>query len=131
MRSAGWQPCDQMTRPSSSPRAILASRLLWAALHNGMCNRAREWLADVVASARNAPYVDGLTAELGTCAADLVSAYSQAGDIRTAAQLAWEFRATLLSETYLAIRRRDLGGDQADYMHAITKHLEEHHERGR
>jgi hypothetical protein len=32
---------------------------------------------------------------------------------------------SLLSESYLATRRRDLGGEQADFVYAITKLAEE------
>jgi len=34
-------------------------------------------------------------------------------------------RTSLLSESYLATRRRDLGGDQADFVYTITKLAEE------
>jgi hypothetical protein len=111
-------------------RAMLASQLLWAALGEGARDHARQWLAEVTAGARNAPDLDALTVELGKCAADLISAYWQAGDTGTAAQLARESRAALLSEPYLAARHRDLGGDQADFVHAITRLAEQEHEPG-
>lgn len=102
-------------------RGMLASRLLWVNLQRGARDRAGAWLAEVTAAAGNAPYLEALTAELGTCAADLISAYLDAGDVGTAKRLARESQVALLSETYLAIRRRDLGGGQADYVHTITK----------
>jgi hypothetical protein len=102
-------------------RGMLASRLLWEALQSGARDRAREWLAEVAASARNAPNREALTVELGKCAADLITAYWQAGDIGTAARLAKELQPTLLSDAYLAARERDLGKDQADYFNAIIE----------
>lgn len=100
---------------------MLASQLLWAAIQNGALDRAREWLAKVTAAAENAPHQEVLTVELGKCAADLINAYQQKGDIATAARLARESQPTLLSKAYLAARQRDLGQDQADYINAIIE----------
>jgi hypothetical protein len=122
-RLATLRPDDEAIQLA---RALLASQLLWAAIGEEARDRARQWLAEVAASTGNAPDLDALAVELGKCTADLIGAYRQAGDVETAAQLARESRAALLSEPYLAARRRDLGGDQADYVHAVTRLAEQH-----
>lgn len=103
-------------------RSMLASRLLWEALQSRARDRAREWLAEVAASCRNAPHRKALTVELGKCTADLIGTYQQAGDIGAAARLARESQPTLLSDAYLTAREQDLGVDQAaDFVNTIIE----------
>jgi hypothetical protein len=118
-RIAKVRPADDAIQVT---RGVLASRLLREALKTGGRDRAREWLAEVAASARNAPHREDLTVELGWCAADLINAYWQAGDIETAARLASESQPTLLSDAYLTAREQQLGTDQAaDFVNALIE----------
>lgn len=117
-RLATLRPDDEATQLA---RGLLASQLLWAALESGTRERAREWLPEVAAAAGSAPHLERLTVELGKCVADLINAYWQAGDIGTTTRLAREWQTVLLSEAYLAVRRRDLGRDQAEYVDAIME----------
>jgi tetratricopeptide (TPR) repeat protein len=104
---------------------LMASQLLWQAVRSGELDRARALLNEVIAASRNVPEQDVLTVEHGKCASDLINAYEQAGDFGEATRLARKSLAVLLSPVYLAARRRDLGGDQAQFISAVQELAQE------
>jgi tetratricopeptide (TPR) repeat protein len=117
-RLAVRRPDDQSIQVA---RGLCTSQLLWLAVESGQLSRARDLLREISEAERNAPDMDVLTVEHGICAADLIAAYGQADDDEAAAQVARESAAALLSPTYLAARRRDLGDDQSEFIKAIRQ----------
>ena len=120
IRLAAARPDD---RSIQFARGVFASQLLWRAVEHGGLGMARDLLGEVREASRSAPDLDALTVEHGKSAADLIAAYRQAGDDEAAAQVARESAGALLSPVYIAARRRDLGGDQAEFIQAIQNHL--------
>jgi tetratricopeptide (TPR) repeat protein len=115
-RLAVQRPDDESVQIA---RGLFASQLLWQAIKRGELDRARSLLSEVIAASRDAPDHDVLTVEHGKCAADLIHAYGQTGNIKAAAQLARDSIGALLSPAYLAARQRDLDADQNKFVEVI------------
>lgn len=115
-RLAAARPDD---RSIQFARGVFASQLLWQAVEHGGLGLARDLLGEVREASRSAPDLGELTVEHGKSAADLIAAYRQAGDDEAAAHVARESAGALLSPAYIAARRRDLGGNQAEFIQAI------------
>jgi tetratricopeptide (TPR) repeat protein len=121
-RLAARRPDDESIQIANG---LMASQLVWQAIRSGEAGRARALLNEVIAASRNAPDQNALTVEHGKCASDLINAYQLAGDFKEAARLARQSLDVLLSPVYLAVRRRDLGGDQAEFISAVQELAQE------
>jgi TPR repeat protein len=118
VRLASRRPDD---RNIQTARGLLCSLLLWRAVTDGDIQRARNLLNEIAIASREAPDQELLIVEYGKSAADLIGAYQRAGNHVAAAKLARESIDALLSPPYLAARKRDLGGEQIEFIASILE----------
>jgi tetratricopeptide (TPR) repeat protein len=117
VRLAGRRPGEESVETA---RVVLGSSLAWREIRRGDLAAARALHAEVAAAAREMP-VGRLVAEQGKSAADLISAYLEAGDVSAARELATADREALLSAPYLEMRRADVGDDRAAFTAAVEE----------